>query len=163
MISDEYRKLGMDRSITRRDFMNGVAIGVTGASAAFRSLSAFAADPEPQPQLGASLEGEDASDYPPLRHGLRGNFPTAVDIFDPIRDGKYVQFPVADADITEEYDLVVVGAGISGLSAAYFYRMGLALEVQDPDPREPRRFRRPRQARTNFTIRERPTWATAGR
>ena len=126
MISDEYRKLGMDRSITRRDFMNGVAVGITGASAAFRSLSAFAADPEPQPQLGASLEGEDASDYPPLRHGLRGNFPAAVDIFDPIRDGKYVQFPVADADITEEYDLVIVGAGISGLSAAYFYRMGLA-------------------------------------
>ncbi len=122
-MSDEYSKLGMDRSITRRDFMNGVAIGITGVSAGFRSLSALA---DPGPQLGASLNGEDASNYPPLRHGLRGNFPAAVDIFDPIRVGKYVQFPVADADITEEYDLVVVGAGISGLSAAYFYRLGLA-------------------------------------
>jgi hypothetical protein len=33
-MSDEYSKLGMDRSITRRDFMNGVAIGITGVSAA---------------------------------------------------------------------------------------------------------------------------------
>jgi spermidine dehydrogenase len=44
---------------------------------------------------------------------------------DRIRQGEYSQFPVADSDIHEEYDLVIVGGGISGLSAAHFYRSAL--------------------------------------
>jgi spermidine dehydrogenase len=60
-----------------------------------------------------------------LRSGLRGQYPTAVEEFDSIRSGKYAQFPANDAAITEEYDLVIVGGGISGLSAAYFYRTAL--------------------------------------
>jgi spermidine dehydrogenase len=120
-MSDEYSKLGMDRSITRRDFMNGVAIGITGVSAAFHSLRAVAA----QGETGVALSGEDSSNYPPLRHGLRGNIPSAIEPFTPMHDGKYVDFPVPDSEIKEEYDLVVVGGGISGLSAAHFYRLGL--------------------------------------
>ena len=38
--------------------------------------------------------------------------------------GAYATFPAAD-DTNEQYDLVVVGGGISGLSAAYFWRRGL--------------------------------------
>jgi spermidine dehydrogenase len=120
---DEYRKLGMDRPITRRDFMNGVAVSITGASAAFNGLQAFAVQ---APASGSNSGAvENAANYPPLRQGLRGNIPSAVDVFDPITAGKYVQFPVADADIREEYDLVIVGGGISGLAAAYFYGLGL--------------------------------------
>jgi spermidine dehydrogenase len=121
-MSDEYRKLGMDRSITRRDFMNGVAIGITGVSAAFQSMQAFAQEPAAASNAGLD---EDAANYPPLRRGLRGNIPSAVDVFGPMTEGKYTQFPVANGDIHEEYDLVIVGGGISGLSAAYFYRLGL--------------------------------------
>ena len=122
-MSDEYRKLGMDRPITRRDFMNGVAIGITGVSAAFNGLDAFAGQTSAtNANTGADPE---AANYPPLRHGLRGNIPSAIDLFDPIRQGKYTTFPVADDDIHEEYDLVIVGGGISGLSAAHFYRLGL--------------------------------------
>ena len=92
-----------------RDFLNGVAIGVAGLS------------------VLASAQGQNAADenYPPVRAGLRGNYPAAVDEFDLIRQGKYTQSPIADADIHEDYDLVIVGAGISGLSAAYFYRAAL--------------------------------------
>src|SRR6516164_4391807 len=114
MSSDDYCRLGMDRPITRRDFVNGVAVAITGASAAFRNLEALAS------QAPASSD----SNYPPLRQGLRGNIPSAVDIFNPITAGKYAQFPVPEADIREEYDLVIVGAGISGLAAAHFYRSG---------------------------------------
>jgi spermidine dehydrogenase len=115
--SEEHRKLGIDRPITRRDFLNGVAMSVAGS---------FVAAHEPQLFAGQPPSSEpSAANYPPMRSGLRGNYPAAVAEFDRIREGKYSQFPVADADIQEEYDLVIVGAGISGLSATHFYRAAL--------------------------------------
>jgi spermidine dehydrogenase len=120
----EYRRLGMGSSITRRDFLNGVAIGVTGAYAVLNEPKALAA----QQPVPASTANSDPSDYPPLRSALRGNYPAAVSEFDSIRAGKYAEFPIADGDIHEEYDLVIVGGGISGLSAAHFYRTALGTD-----------------------------------
>ena len=114
-MSKRFRDLGMDRPIARRDFLNGIAIGITVTMAALKS-SAMAAQNVPAVQ---------GANYPPLRAGLRGNYPEAVDIFDPIRQGRYTQFPVPNSEIREEYDLVIVGAGMSGLAAAYFWRMAL--------------------------------------
>jgi len=102
--------LGMDRAIARRDFLNGVAIGVTAGITALASSRAQAAQ---------------AANDPPLRTGLRGNYPAAVAEFDAIRQGKYAHSPVSDAEIHEDYDLVIVGAGISGLASAYLYRAAL--------------------------------------
>ena len=51
----------------------------------------------------------------------------------------------ASAVTGETYDLVVVGGGISGLAAAHFFRAARARRAH-PDPRQPRRLRRPRQA-----------------
>jgi len=115
----EYRKLGMDRTITRRDFLNGVAIGVTAAYAAFGRTSAET----------PALSGE-TENYPPIRTGLRGNYPRAVAEFTEIEAGKYRDFPISPTEIGEEYDLVIVGAGISGLAAAHFYRTALGADVR---------------------------------
>jgi len=116
-MSDEHRALGMNRQIDRRDFLNGVALTVAGASTALGFVPAATA----QDVSGAA----GAANYPPKRLGLRGNFPDAVSEFDSIRQGKYATFPVADSAIQEEYDLVIVGAGMSGLAAAHFWRAGL--------------------------------------
>src|SRR5580704_15778329 len=116
-MSDEHRALGMNRQIDRRDFLNGVAFTIAGASTALGFVPAAMA----QDVSGAS----GAANYPPRRLGLRGNFPDAVSEFDSIRQGKYSVFPVADNEIHEEYDLVIVGAGMSGLAAAHFWRTGL--------------------------------------
>jgi spermidine dehydrogenase len=116
-MSDEHQSLGMNRQIDRRDFLNGVALTVAGASTALGFVPAAMA------QNASSASG--AANYPPERLGLRGNFPDAVAEFDSIRQGKYAAFPVADSEIQEEYDLVIVGAGMSGLAAAHFWRTGL--------------------------------------
>ncbi len=59
-----------------------------------------------------------ALSYPPALTGLRGSHPGSFETAHALRDGR--PMPAA-RDIGESYDLVVVGAGISGLSAAHFY------------------------------------------
>ncbi len=116
-LSELEERLGMNRKIARRDFLNGAAIGITGALGA---LNGFAAD-----SFGPVFQDAGSENYPPLRSGLRGQYPAAAEAFDWIRGGKYAQLSSHDAQVDEEYDLVVVGAGISGLSAAHFYRTAL--------------------------------------
>jgi len=62
----------------------------------------------------------DGTAYPPARTGLRGSHPGSYEVAHEIRDGR--RFEVDDIPIGEEVELVVVGAGISGLAAAWFYR-----------------------------------------
>jgi spermidine dehydrogenase len=91
-------------SITRRDFLNGTAL-------------AIAAGLTPADQLAADL----ARYYPPVLTGMRGQHPGSFEVAHAFaRDGQ--RFGVDDAAAEESYDLVVVGGGISGLSAAWFYR-----------------------------------------
>ena len=55
-----------------------------------------------------------------MRTGLRGSHPGAFEIAHALaREGATFPDPV---DLDEHYDLVVVGAGISGLAAAHYYR-----------------------------------------
>jgi spermidine dehydrogenase len=106
----------MDRRIERRDFLNGMAIGIAGAYAATHGSGAAAQ----QPRAQAPPE-----QYPPARLGLRGQHASAIQAFDRIKSGGFETFPGIDVDTKETYDLVVVGGGLSGLAAAYFWHKAL--------------------------------------
>jgi len=102
------------RPITRRDFLNGVSISV-GASLVAGSpwLEAFGIPDSP------FAPEKDPGYYPPARAGMRGSHDGSWEVAHDLRDGK--EWPEA-ADDHESYDLIVVGGGISGLAAAYFFR-----------------------------------------
>jgi spermidine dehydrogenase len=60
--------------------------------------------------------------YPPGLTGMRGSgYPSAYGVGHGMRDGTFWSHAADAIDTNEEYDLVVVGAGISGLAAAHFY------------------------------------------
>jgi spermidine dehydrogenase len=113
------RELGMGRAITRRDFLNGVAIGVGGTLAGgalgTETLLAAAALDDFAPEKAADY-------YPPALTGMRGNHDGTFTFAHRLRDGESWDADGAAVSTGETYDLVIVGGGISGLAAAYFYR-----------------------------------------
>lgn len=99
------RELGMHCAITRRDFIHDVGLAGLGLSLA--------------PTAWAT-QGAPERYYPPTRTGLRGSHPGSFEIAHALaREGKAFDKPT---DLDEAWDLVVVGGGISGLAAAWFWR-----------------------------------------
>ncbi len=108
----EDRALGMNRAITRRDFLNGVAMAVGGAAVAPSALRAAGLGGAQPAQMGTDY-------YPPALTGMRGSHVGSFEVAHAMRDGARFDNP---ADTGEQYDLVVVGAGLSGLASAYFFQ-----------------------------------------
>src|SRR5262252_1640546 len=113
------KNLGMDREITRRDFLNGVAIGVGGSI-----LGSAVQDEDllPAGVLDDFAPEKTAGYYPPALMGMRGNHDGTYTYAHRLRDGAAPDSFGAPEDTQEHYDLVVVGGGISGLAAAHFFR-----------------------------------------
>ncbi len=123
------RKLGMDRRITRRDFLNGtsLAIGATMlptfgapevASAQGSAKSRIAA----KARTGAAAPGSPGEYYPPSLTGMRGSHDGSFEVAHAMRYGATWETAEETGEI---YDLIVVGGGLSGLSSAYFFRKRL--------------------------------------
>lgn len=107
------KDLGMDRGITRRDFLNGLAFSAGASILPAHLLAALQHD----------LDPEKSSDYyPPALTGLRGSHVGSFEVAHSMRDGDFWQKAGEPIETGEKFDLIIVGGGISGLSAAHFFR-----------------------------------------
>ena len=100
-MSKSDKALGVGRDISRRDFLNGAAVTVGATMFPYGHVAG-------------------AGPYPPSYTGLRGNHPGSYDAAHGLAWQKQTDWGAPLRDDTE-YDLLVVGAGISGLTSAYRY------------------------------------------
>ena len=98
----------LKKNISRRDFLNNTLLAAGG------SLLASSALANAQIPLGSKT-------YPPLLSGMRGSNNASYQYAHSLAIGGRKDFGQVQ-NIDKEYDLIVVGGGISGLAAAYFYR-----------------------------------------
>lgn len=116
MSNSRDHELGMDRPITRRDFLNGVAIGVGSLVAGACLTSCLGGRvPDSTPASAGASVG-------PTLTGLRGDHDGSFESAHGLRDGTFWQNAGGVTPVDGTYDLIVVGAGISGLAAAHFFR-----------------------------------------
>ena len=115
----------MAKPVTRRDFLNGVAIGAGGLLLqGYSGTGARAAQSRPT-ALSDSLS---ASYYPPTLTGMRGSHEGSFEVAHAL--AWQGEKPEQYAALDEHYDLVVVGAGMSGLAAAWFYQNKMGPEAK---------------------------------
>ena len=110
----------MTRRIKRRDFLNGAAIGTGGLLLAGCNRDPITDEPmsveTPRP-----FSPPGTSDYyPPTLTGMRGSHEGSYEVAHELawRGNK----PERYETLNEHYDLIVVGAGMSGLAAARYYQ-----------------------------------------
>ena len=99
----------MTRKVTRRDFLNGTQVAI-GASLLGPWSEVFGTE-TPKFSLGSDY-------YPPAKTGLRGSHHGSWETM----HSRVAGATWPGGPIEEDFDLVIVGGGISGLSAAHFYR-----------------------------------------
>src|SRR6266851_1819788 len=97
--------------ISRRDFLNGTALTIVSG---LTPAAQIAADP---------------ARYPPALTGLRGQHPGSFEVaHEMARAGKH--YSIDNLTFEESYDLIVVGGGISGLAAAWFFRRAAGADAR---------------------------------
>ena len=95
--------------ITRRDFVNGTLMAAGSSMLPFHATG------------HAAMTATDPSYYPPARTGLRGSHPGSNDHAHSRAWNQRSDWGPT-TKLGASYDLVVVGGGLSGLAAAYFYQ-----------------------------------------
>ena len=113
------RALGMRRRIKRRDFLNGMSVAIGSSFTLPESVWGGFFDFEDVGGQQHAAPEKTPGYYPPKKTGMRGSHDGSWEVAHDMRDGKTWANPEKDP---ETYDLIVVGGGISGLAAAYFYR-----------------------------------------
>jgi len=110
------------KNITRRDFLDGaaVAIATTAVSSSTIAATAVGGSEAAKGLLEDSPEASKLIDYPPSLTGMRGNHPGSYDNAHPLAWNG--EAPQSATDTGEEYDLIVVGGGLSGLAAACMFQ-----------------------------------------
>jgi spermidine dehydrogenase len=112
------RSLGMERGITRRDFLNGTLLGsgalLLGSASPVRLLAGNAATRPDDDWTGYGGVGDYANS--------NGNTAAVLEAGHQIRDGLFENLPGDVIDTGEIYDCVIVGGGISGLAAALIFQ-----------------------------------------
>lgn len=94
----------MPTTISRRDFLSGTALVIAGGLTPL-----------------AQLRAAPGRYYPPSLTGFRGSHPGSFEVAHQVgREGH--AFDISGLPVEQSFDLVVVGGGISGLAAAWFYR-----------------------------------------
>ncbi len=116
-------KMSQPNSITRRDFVGGTLIG---SGAALLAAKAPGLIPRAQAQsIAAPLTGLDKSWTGPGGIGdyasANGNTHDVVNAAHTFRNGDFEARVRGAASTGEHYDLVIVGAGFAGVTAAYTY------------------------------------------
>lgn len=114
----------MGREISRRDFLHGAVGGLVANAVLVPGCSPGQAPSYPLASGSTGMAGapRDPGAYPPARLGARGSHVGAFEVAHQMAFEKRTDWGPAASPDTGEYDLVVVGAGISGLAAAHFYR-----------------------------------------
>ena len=111
----KYDASRLSSSISRRDFVNGTLVGF-GAALLSSTAPGYTASRKPvgvfkDPWTGYGGVGDYAVS--------NGNVASVLDAAHLIRDG-FTERMMEDADdINEEYDMVIIGGGFSGVGAAY--------------------------------------------
>ena len=123
MTNSSDKDLGMNRPISRRDFVNGVALPVGGALM-MPSFSGALAQPAVQ----------SADYYPPTEIGLRGSHDGSWEVGHQMRDQRGWDRSSA-SDSGEEYDLVIVGGAKGDKEQRYLKTVKSAVESSDMRPR----------------------------
>lgn len=109
---DERRRLDLNQSITRRDFVNGALVGAGGVLLGVATPAASKSNPDVFTGYGGvgDYSTANGNTWPVVQAAHRG-----------VRDGIYDAKALAGAQSAGDFDLIVVGGGIAGLSAAYYF------------------------------------------
>jgi spermidine dehydrogenase len=109
-----------DSNITRKDFLNTTLLGLGASLLRARSpveVLRRLAGAEPMGAIDPWTGYGGTGDYATAN----GNTRPVLEAAHKIRDGAYATLPATTIDTGEVYDLIIVGGGISGLSAAYAF------------------------------------------